>query len=388
MNFISPIPVLAKREIYRLASRRIYWFTMILAPVLCFLFFTDLLKEGLPTRLPVALVDEDHTTASRALGRSLNAFAQTEVVMRTGNFVEARKAMQRGEVYGIFHLPANFRRDASTGKEPVISFYTNDTYLLAGSLVYKDMRLQAALANGSVQQTFLLANGADPVTLPAKLMPIIVETNPLNNPWLSYAIYLGNILLPAFLCMFVMFTTAFSINDEIKSGSAREWLQAGNHSMVLSLLGKFLPHTIIFSITGFLCLSILYGYSHFPLNSGLFPILMAIILLVVSSQAFSIFVSGIARRGRIALSICGIWGVLSFSVCGFTFPVRSMPELVQIASHLFQMRHYFLIYVDQALNGISMAYSWQPYLSLFLFAFLPLFILPWLKQFVMSPHKP
>ena len=56
-----------------------------------------------------------------------------------------------------------------------------------------------------------------------------------------------------------------------------------------------------------------------------------------------------------------------------------MPQLVQIASNLFPVRHYYLLYVDQALNGIDMIYSWQPYMALALFALLPVLVLPKLK---------
>ena len=109
-----------KREMVRLASRRIYLFMMVIAPVCCFLFFADLFKEGVPTNLPIAVVDKDNTSTSRSLTRSLDAFGQTEIVMRTGDFSEARKAMQKGEIYGIFYIPENFRQEASSGKEPVL----------------------------------------------------------------------------------------------------------------------------------------------------------------------------------------------------------------------------------------------------------------------------
>lgn len=362
-----------------LATHRIYWFVMVFAPLFCFLFFMDLLKDGLPKKLPVAMVDEDNTTTSRSLVRSLNTFAQTDVVMRTANFSEAREALQRGEVYGIFYIPANFRRDASTGSEPVLSFYTNDTYFLAGSLLYKDMRMQSSLANGVVQRTLLLAKGEGDPLLSAKLMPIVLDTHPLNNPWLSYAIYLANFLLPAFLCMFVMFTTVYSISEEIKRRTSREWLETGNGSIIVALLGKLVPQGVIFTIMGMLYLSILYAYARFPLNSGFLPMFLAMILMILSSQCFALFITGMVRRSRIALSSCALWGVLSFSICGFTYPVRSMPELAQIVSNLFQMRHYFLIYVDQALNGIPMIYSWQNYVALMVFLFLPIFVLPKLK---------
>ena len=76
---IRALGVLMKREVRMLAERRIYWFVMIFAPLFCFLFFMDLLKEGLPKKLPVAVVDEDNTTTSRSLVRSLNKIGRAHV---------------------------------------------------------------------------------------------------------------------------------------------------------------------------------------------------------------------------------------------------------------------------------------------------------------------
>lgn len=367
------------REFRRLAARRIYWFMMIFAPVACFVFFADLLKQGLPRKLPVAVVDEDNSGTSRQLYRSLDAIAQSEVVLRTADFAEARKAMQQGKVYGIFHIPAGFRQKVSMGQQPELSFYTNETFLLPASLVYKDMRLQSVLANGAVQQSLLLAKGKGGPQLQAKLMPVTVDTNPLNNPWISYAIYLASVLMPAFVFMFAMFTAAYSIGQETKERTADAWLQCADGSVVFALAGKLLPQTLIFVVTGMLYLSILYGYMHFPLNSGFFPMFLAMILLVLAAQGFAVFMTGMARRNRIALSSCALWGVLSFSISGFTYPATSMPQLIRILCNLFPVRHYYLLYVDQALNGIPMAFSWQPYIALALFVLLPLFVLPKLK---------
>ncbi len=380
MKLINLLLILMKREFRRLAARRIYWFMMILAPVFCFVFFADLLKQGLPVNLPIAVVDEDNTTLSRQLVRSLDAIAQTEIVLRTADFSEARKAMQQGKIYGIFQIPRDFRQDVSTGRQPVVSYYTNETYLLPGSLAYKDMRLQAVLANGAVQQTLLLAQGNDGPQLQAKLMPVAVDTNPLNNPWISYAIYLASVLMPAFVFMFAMFTASYSIGQEMKEHTAGEWLQLANGSVVMALAGKLLPQTGIFFAMGLLYLSVLYGYMCFPLNSGFFPMFLAMVLLVVAAQGFAVFMTGMSRRNRIALSACALWGVLSFSVSGFTFPATSMPRFIQLVCNLFPVRHYYLLYVDQALNGVPMYFSWQPYMALVVFAVLPVLVLPKLKS--------
>ncbi|MDE5611627.1 MAG: ABC transporter permease, partial [Odoribacter sp.] len=197
--------------------------------------------------------------------------------------------------------------------------------------------------------------------------------------WISYAIYLASVLMPAFVFMFAMFTATYGIGQEMKERTADEWLRLANGSVSVALLGKLLPQTAIFLVTGLLYLSVLYGYMAFPLNSGFFPMFLAMVLLVLAAQGFAVFVTGATRRNRLALSACALWGVLSFAVSGFTFPATSMPSLIQVLCYLFPVRHYYLLYVDQALNGVPLYFSWQPYVMLALFAVLPVLVLSRLK---------
>ena len=94
----------AKREIQRLTSKPIYFFCMLIAPAICVIFFVSLMHEGLPTDLPIAVVDMDNSATSRNLIRQLDAFEQTEVYMKTMSFTEARQEMQKGNVYGILPI--------------------------------------------------------------------------------------------------------------------------------------------------------------------------------------------------------------------------------------------------------------------------------------------
>ena len=111
----------AKREIQRLTSKPIYFFCMLIAPALCVVFFLSLMQDGLPTNLPIAVVDMDGSATSRNLIRQLDAFEQTEVVYKTATFDDARREMQKGNIYGIFYIPKNFAVEATTGKQPTLS---------------------------------------------------------------------------------------------------------------------------------------------------------------------------------------------------------------------------------------------------------------------------
>lgn len=372
--------LVAKRECKRLVARPLYLFCMVIAPLFCYIFFTTLMSSGLPENLPVAVVDMDNTQTSRNIARNLDAFQQSKVVAHYASFNEARTAMQRGAIYGFFYIPKNLSSDAQKQLQPTLSFYTNNSYLIAGSLLFRDMKMMSELAAGSAMQSTLYAKGMAEEQAIAILRPIVIDTHPLNNPWLNYSVYLCNTLIPGVLMLLIFLVTVYSIGVEIKERTARKWLQMGNHSIYIALTGKLLPHTLIFFLMGILYNVYLYGFLKFPINSGIAPMLLATLLMVLASQCCGIFMIGILPTLRLGLSFASLWGVVSFSISGFSFPVMGMHPTLQALSNLFPLRHYFLIYVDQALNGYNISYSWANYVALLLFMLLPFLVVNRLKK--------
>lgn len=368
-----------KRECMRLVARPLYLFCMVIAPLFCYIFFTTLMDSGLPTNLPVAAVDMDNTSTSRNLIRNLDAFSQTGITAHYGSVAEARAAMQRGEIYGFYYIPSGLSSNAQGQRQPTISFYTNNAYLIAGSLLFRDMKMMSELASGAAARSVLYAKGATEEQAMSYLQPIVIETHALNNPWLNYSVYLCNTLVPGILMILIFMVTVYAIGVEIKDRTAREWLRTGNNSIYISLAGKLLPHTVVFFVMGIFYNAYLYGFLGFPCNSGILPMILATLLFVLASQACGVFMIGILPTLRLGLSFASLWGVVSFSISGFSFPVMAMHPTLQALSNLFPLRHYFLIYVDQALNGYSMAYSWVNYTALLLFIMLPFLVFNRLK---------
>ena len=361
MNFVYKHKALwsvMKRECRRLVSRPLYLFCMVVAP---------------------GIVDQDQTSMTRQLTRTLDAFQQSKVVARYASFDEARRAMQRNEIYGFYYIPEGTTAEAQAQRRPTVSFYTNNTLLIAGSLLFKDMKTMSELASGAVVQATLLAKGATEQQAMDYLQPIVIDTHPLNNPWLNYSVYLNNTFAPGVLMLLIFMVTVFSIGVEIKERTARQWLRMGNNSIWISLAGKLLPHTAIFFLMGIFYNIYLYGFLHYPCHSGIWPMLLATLCLVLASQGMGILMIGTLPTLRLGLSFASLWGVLSFSMCGLSFPLMGMHPTLQALANLFPLRHYFLIYVDQALNGYPMIYSWSNYVALLLFMLLPFLVAHRLK---------
>lgn len=368
------------REWKRIAAHPIYLFCMVLAPLFCYYFFTSLMRQGLPESLPMGLVDEDHTTTTRNLARNLDAFQMSDITHEYPNVTEARRAVQKGDIYGFYLIPHGTTKQAQLQRVPMVSFYTNYSYLVAGSLLYRDMRMMSELASGAASRTVLYAKGATEGQAMAYLQPIVIDMHAVGNPWLNYNIYLSNIIIPGMLGIFIFMVTVYSLGSELKFDTADELMASSNDSIIVALTTKFLPHTIVFLLMGTLYVLLLYGYLHFPCNCGIPRMWCVMALFVLACQGLGVFMFTMLPTLRMGLSFASLWGVISFSISGMSFPVMAMHPILQGLSYLFPLRHYYLLYVNSALDGYILANAWPFVLGMIGFMVLPIPFLGRLKK--------
>jgi ABC-2 type transport system permease protein len=361
-----------KREMQIFVHRPIFLFCLVIAPLVCIIFFTTLMMEGLPQRLPAGMVNLDNTHITRIITRVLNALPEVNISHEYNSFTEARQAVQRGEIYAFFYIPSQTTAKALQSRQPIISFYTNDAYYVPGNLLMRDMRTGSELAGLALTRHVLWMKGYTERQAMGIIQPICVETHPLNNPTLNYSVYLTNILMPGILILLIMLTTTYTIGLEWKREAQHKWFSMANFSVPVALTGKLLPQTLwFFAIVAFNDVY-LYGLLQFPCRCGILIMIGVGWLTVLASQAFGVFLFGLfTGYMRFAMCICALWGILSFSLAGFTYPVTAMDEILQIMAVMFPLRHYYLIYVNQALDGYSIFYVWTSVVALLVFLLLP-----------------
>lgn len=379
-SIFSRILMIWKRELKNLTSRPLYLFGMVIAPLFSVFFFLTLMGEGLPSDMPIAVVDMDNSSISRKLVRQLDAFKQTEVVMRACSFSEARQAMQEGKIYGIYLIPKDLAKDVMANRQPKVSFYLNSSYLVAGSLLYKDMRMLTVLGSASIGREFMKAHGVSERQAMIDLQPIAIDAHLLGNPMMDYSVYLCNTILPGIYGILIMLMTIYAMGSELKRKTTQSLVRISDGNLFVGVLAKLAPHALIYFVV-ITCIDVLlYGYLHFPCNSGLLPMLMASYMYVLASMSMAIFFFGLFPVMRLSMSAASLVSVVSLSISGFSFPVTEMHYLLKTWANIFPLRHYFLIYVDQALSGLGFTYTWGSYLALALFLFLPLCVMPRLKR--------
>lgn len=374
-----------KRSVRQLASRRIYWLTMVVMPLFCMIFLTDLLREGLPIKAPAAVVDYDRSELSRRMIQSLNGAQMSRITAVYDNIGDARRAMQRGEIYGFYLIPKNFQSDLLSVRTPTVSYYTNMAYYVPASLLYKNFTASALYAKADVLSGLLTDVGVDAEEIVPLLQPINIEVRGLSNPWLDYAVYLCNSFVPAIMQLMIFLTTAFAVCQEMKRATSPLWLRLAKGSVIRALSAKLLPQTIGWQIMMLFMLWWFYGRNGFVMNGSWGWMILSEMMFVLACQGFALFVVGVLPNLRLALSVGALVGVLSFSIGAFSFPYESMYGSIGVFSWLVPVRYNFLIYIDQALNGIDVYYSRIFYVAYIVFMLLPLLVIKRLKRELLNP---
>ncbi|BAV65449.1 ABC transporter permease [Sphingobium cloacae] len=108
--------------------------TLLIGSAILYSFFYPSAYSGeVPTRIPVAVVDMDHSAASRALTVRLGALQQAEVVARPASPEQALRWMQDRRASAIVIIPEGFERHILRGEQATVALYGNGAYLLRGS---------------------------------------------------------------------------------------------------------------------------------------------------------------------------------------------------------------------------------------------------------------
>ena len=109
----------------------------------------------------------------------------------------------------------------------------------------------------------------------------------------------------------------------------------------------------------------------YPMNSAITWMFLATFMLVIATQAIGILFIGITPVLRDGVTFAGLFGMLGVTFAGSTFPIEQMPVGTRIFSNFFPIHHYFDIYVNQALNGVEIHYSYLSFIALLSFLILP-----------------
>jgi len=382
------------REYHRITSRRLYFGVCILLPLFCLFFMATIFGNGQMENIPIGIVDQDNTAASRTIARRIAATPTFRVTEHFTDEASARQALQRKEIYGYLSIPPQFEQKTVSGTGATLTYYYHYALLSVGSelMAAFETTLAPVALSPIVVQAEALGVGQEQIQ--TFLLPVEANTHPLYNPDMDYSIYLSQ---PFFFVLFqilILLVTVYAIGSEFKFGTTQEWMGAAtpagkdpanlrNADMLTAVAGKLLPYTVMFSVIGILANYVLFGLMNIPFQGSLWLMNIVTILFIMATQALAVLIFSIFPKIAYIISVVSMVGSLGATLSGVTFPVTAMYAPVHAASYLFPVRHFTeaaqaMIYFDA-----GFAYFWQSVAVLLVFLLLAILILPLLKWWIL-----
>ena len=369
-----------QRELHMMFARPLYLFASVGVMLLSTFFFLTLMRGGAAENMPVAVVDLDQTSISRRLIHEMQATPSVDIQLVTNSYPEAREAMQQGKIYGIFVIREGFYSDLVAFKRPQLDFYVTNAYTVGGNTAYKQLLTMANLTSGAFQREVLRKKGMTDDVIMHRIQPLSIEGHMVANPWGNYSIYLVSTILPGILGLICLMLTIFAIGFELKARTSHAWLRAAGGNYTVAMIGKLIPYTLIYLILGIGCHLILYRFAGFPVYGSKGRLMFGLLLFILAMEALGITMIGLLPTLRDALSIGALYSMLGFSLSGFTYPQMAMLPPVKALSYLEPLRHYYLIYVNEALMAAPAINSLPNALALTLFMLAALCVAPRLHR--------
>ena len=380
MGFLRNTNAALRRELNRMAHRPMYFVLMLLLPVLSFAFFAVLFHKGVARDIPVAVLDDDHSTLSRKVTEMIEETPTALVAYGIQSMEEGERLMREGRISAIVQIPAFFEKNILSNSQTHIEAYVSGANITVNGLLSKDIQTAVTTFAAGIQLQLLMKQGLTQIQAMAQVQPVRFDKHVLFNPYINYGYYLSPSFMPMMLLIFVVMVTIFSIGTELKQGTARQWLDSANGSTGAALAGKILPITTVMFLLSLVMFFIIFKVVGVPLNGSFGLILLGTLLFILGYQSISVMIVSLMANLRLSLSLGGGYSVLAFTFSGLTFPVMAMYPAMRAVSKLFPFTYYTDLFVDQMLRGAPAVCSLPDLGCLTLFIVIPLLCLPRLRQ--------
>ena len=302
------------------------------------------------SNLPLAVVDLDHTPASRTL---VENFLATQTFSLAGRpmMSQTTEWLQSGRARVAIVIPDGFQRRLARGETATVQLLLDgsNSNVAAQARGYA-LQIISRFQPPPQAQAAVSSGGAQPV--------VRIWYNP-NQTYTSFVV-LSMIAIAAL--MVGVFHPAASIVREKEAGTI-EQLRVTPISTLELFVAKIVPTLLVGLLSVFpsLLIALWFGV---PLRGSLGLFLGFTALFLVSTIAMGALVASVSKtlQQALLLSFFGLFPLMFLS--GTIVPVESMPAVLQTTSLASPVRHYLDVMLGLFLKGSGLNVLWPHAIAL------------------------
>ena len=310
----------------------------IIVPLLYPLLYAYLYGQEVVREVPVVVVDECRSATSREFLRKSDATPDLKIISYCSDMEEARNIMHRHKAYGLIHIPAEFERTLTEGRQATINLYCD----MSGLLYYKAMLSGCTIVsldmNRDIQMQRL--SGLSDWEKDVMTMPIENEYVTMFNPANGFQAF----LIPAILILLLQQTLVLGVS--MLAGTEAERRRAGTlilgheyDNPITVLAGKALAYLLVYGFTATYVLCLVPWLFHMPQLWQLPTLVAFIIPFLLSSIFFAMCISFFVRDRESCFLLFVFVSVPLIFMSGISWPTSNMPAFWKILAQIFPSTH-------------------------------------------------
>lgn len=317
------------------------------------------------TRVPMVLVDQDRTAASRALADSFVRSTYFELVGEEDVARAAESWLVRGDATAVLVIGAGYGAAVHGGRTPRVQLLADgsDSSATMVALGYSASIIGAESARllAARLQTLVGESAATAGVGSVQLVPRVLFNPDLKSRWFY---------VPAVLAMVLMVVTsmltAMGVVREKEIGTLEQLIVTPLKPWQL-IVGKLLPFALIGLVQVFLVTSIVVFGFRVPLRGSFLLLLLLTQLFLLNTLGLGLLVSTIVRTQQQAMMTAAFTLMMPMVyLSGLIFPIENMPRTIQLLTYVIPLRYYATIIRGLFLKGSGLEVLWPEALALLL----------------------
>jgi len=299
--------------------------------------------------LPMAVLDQDRTAASRALVDAYSVSSTFDLAYYVGSNEELADLIDAGRAKVGLTIPPGFSERVARQEPAEVGFIIDGSDPSIATTA-----LSAASAIGQFHGATLAENLRMRGGLMSSPSPgVDVRTRVWYNPDMVSANYMVPALIGLILQTLTALLTSVSIVREREQGTMEGLIVTPIRPAEL-VLGKIAPYVALafFDTVEILLVGTLWF--RVPINGSVLLLLALAGLFVLSSLGIGLLISTMARTQQEAMMLAFFTILPSVFLSGFMFPIAAMPRALQWFSKVVPLTYFLIIDRGIVLKGNSL----------------------------------
>ncbi len=280
------------------------------------------------TDLPVAVVDQDHSVASRKYAAMIGASSELNVSCKPEDLGEAEKLFMENKISGVILIPKGFEKDILSAKQANVAVYADASYFLK----YKNTIMATTFSNayfgGAVSVMRYMAEGKSIQQAKISSDPIQAQSHILYNPASAY----GSFVMPGIILVIIQQTLLIGIGvlggsfSESKASPFLLFGQKRRREILPFLLGKTGAYLFISFFNVAFAVVLVHHWFNYPDKANILDVAMLLFPYLLSVIFLGIGLSTLFKHRESALVFMVFLSPIVLFLSGLSWPVSAMPS--------------------------------------------------------------